>query len=1544
MKKIYLFLTLLCLTPAINPASAQRLEAFSEKPNEFIGQLEDFMTASKQQASEETLREFRDAFQGGLLTDEEFRILHRTANAMLAQRMSSNPYFRQYLDGVLLVKRAEDGQNRFAAWHRILEGMLKDEESTRSQYQQFLEFSANFFQHSALKYSDYGLSWYAQTDDYGLRYREGVPSVIFDQLDLIAIRKEDSIMIRKTAGEFFPLKQLWRGLGGQTTWERVDLPEVYVELTEYEVEVKKSLYEADSVKLHYPLYFGGRSVVGSFSDKLTASYRATEGSYPRFESKEQLLDINNIGEGIAFQGGFRLQGRTVYGFGTKDQPARVQIYKNGDQPAFRGAAELFTIRHEERIVGERAEAILYFENDSIFHPSVDIRFEIPNREMQLSRGDRGSDRNPFFNSLHEVNIDVDKINAYFNSDSIVIGQAKIGPRFKSDVSFESLEYFRKADYQRFQGIATSNPIAIMAVLAEKEDTSFIDANRLARYMNSSYTVKSIQGLLYDLAAEGFINYDSDKEVVEIKDKVFHYSKADQNKVDYDVLKINSKTEQANAVLDPETLNLQISGVPAIEFSASQRVGIKPVNDEVVLRPNRNIDFDGRIFAGFSTLEGKNYHFDYDRFKIDLDSVRFFDLYIPTGKRDENQRPEAFSIGSRIEHLTGVLLIDAPSNKSGQEEIEMFPSLQSKENSFVYYDREATQDGAYHRDSFYFKLDPFSFNQLDNFTAEDVAFEGSLISADIFPDFRETLVIQEEDQSLGFISDTPPEGYPAYTGKGQYTGAITLSNKGLLGLGNLRYLGASVDAEDIIFKPRQMLATADRFDLEEDRPEEVPQAHGVDVAINWRPYRDSMYISSEEAPFDLFKENNHNLDGTLILTPGGLKGRGLFEWDKARMRSQLFSFGAFSAQADTTTLEIKTNELDRLALETNNVNGVVDFDEQEARFEANRELHEILLHYHQFKTSMTQFVWDMKDEKVAFETDLDKPGRFQSIHPDQDSLRFEGEKALLDLKTNLLSIEGIPHIVAADAFIYPDSNWIEIQKDGVITELTNARIVADTLNQNHVINRATVDILGRRLYEATGFYEYNIGDREQEIEFSNIIGQPVGKGSYDEKRVVTRATGEVTPADSFFIDVKTGFQGRISLSAESKNLKFDGFARITADKLPYKYWFTVSCEADKNDLAVAFESPKSIEGEPLETGLFLSKETARLYPRAMMPLYFRKDRPILRTTGIFKYDRERDQFVFGDSLKIVDDVPKGNILRFDNRDASVLAEGKFTLGSGLKYISVDAAGRATTEFPPPPPEEEEKEEAESDIMMPEGGDMMLPPDETETTGEVAAEGEAAPLPPDQPELPPVEAELMTGVKLILPEVLLKEMITDFQSATFGSASIGYLADLNFYKKTVAELFPDDKNMQEVVAGMSLGLLDIPKKYNPYTFLFSRLKMKWNTEYQSLVTTEKQAGVISINGETINKTVDCHVEIKMPSNEDDRLYIYLKSPSTYYYFFGFKQGILSIVSNNTKFMDELLSLKNKDLIVKMDDGETYEIQAVEPGTATLFLRRVEAANRG
>jgi len=1512
---------------------AQYLDTFSQVRSEFIVQLKDYMTSNKMKRVEDIYKDFESSFNGGMFSDEEVNKIYEIGNTMLGLRLSPSPYFSEYLDCLSVIKENTASEEKLREWHLVVERMLDVCKETRrtKPFLEFLTFTKPFYKKKSLKYSEYGTSWFALSEDFKLDLIEQEPVVRFDKVDVMSRYKQDSMIILETSGIFYPTTQIWKGKGGRVYLDRLKKEgendeDIYVEFPEYSVEVKKNIYSVEDARLYYPQYLGKRLVKGSFTDKIVSVTKGGNTSFPRFESYDLQLDVDNIGEGIEYKGGVRLQGTTIYGDGTKDNPAVIKIYDEKGKLMFKGNSNQFVIRQGTQLYGEKVEASVYCDQDSIYHPSVGIRFNIPDKEMTLIRGDRGADKNPFFSSFHQVNINADRMVAYFEKDSVVIGKEAVEIFKKPSISFQSLHFFKESDYYRLQNIASVNPIATIKKVAEDQGLNYLDANSLAKKLNPNYEVQNIESLLYEMVAGGFIKYDASDQEVEVKEKVFHYADAKQKKVDYDVLQITSDTLGANAQFNYRDNLIAIDGVNRIEFSEKQRVGIIPKDKKVVLKENRNMDFDGKLFAGLSIIEGRDFHFNYEKFRIELDTIDYFDLYVPTGELDKKGRPIAYGIDSRIEDLTGVLMIDAPNNKSGREEIKMFPSLQTTDYSFVYYDRKDIQDSVYTRDSFYFRLEPFGIDHLDYYLPIDINFKGKLFSADIFPVFADTLKLQE-DGSLGVTTQTPEEGNEVYVDKGHYTGEISLSNKGLQGKGRVKYLGASLDAEDIVFRPKQMTAKADEFFLEEDRKSEVevPQAKGLDVSINWRPQKDSMYINTENNAFSLFKEGKHRLEGQSILTPGGLKGNGIFSWDRANMTSDYFSFGAFSVESDTTSLNILAynsgNASSKPALTTQNVKAWVDFDEQRGEFLANDRFLKTALPYNGYETSMNEFEWEIDNELVKFNSDENSLGRFLSVIKDQDSLRFEGKTANYDLTTNTLKVGGVPHVITADALVYPDSGKIEVQAGGVMTTLENARIVADTVTKYHVINRATVDIKGRKHYTGSGFYEYNVGDKKQEIEFANIIGTRVGPGPISQRRTATRAKGKVKESDNFYIDLKTNFQGTITLSSDSKNLDFDGFALLESEKLPQPYWFSIKSKGDKKDLVIEYDRPLSPEGDRLETGIFLSKETSRIYPSIMMPLYYRNDRHILPVKGYFKYDETKDEFIFGDSTRIFTESQIGNRLVFNNKTGIVQANGAMNIGSGLKLIKVTSGGRLETEFPKDLPKKEE----------PVNPNIML--DEPENPDSVKAVE-----PP-----PSVDVKIMAGIEMAIPEKFLKIIADDIISSAFATPNVSYLTDLGFYKMAASQVFPDNSEIREALAFMSSGYLEVPKKFNPFNFLFSRLELTWDAEYQSFVNKTDKLGLASINGEPVNKMVEGFIEFKMPSNEDDRLYIYLKSPSGYFYFIGFKQGIMDMTSDNPRFTEELLKMKKKDLIIKLPSGENLEIQPVEQSKARLFIRRMQVIGK-
>lgn len=179
-----------------------------------------------------------------------------------------------------------------------------------------------------------------------------------------------------------------------------------------------------------------------------------------------------------------------------------------------------------------------------------------------------------------------------------------------------------------------------------------------------------------------------------------------------------------------------------------------------MKRNRNFQFDGVVQAGLFTYYGRNFFFSYDEFKVNLKDVDSISMKVITSY-DNYGKPVYSPVNNVIEGVTGDVLIDKPDNKSGVKNFPEYPIFNSIGNSYVYYDDQKIFHGVYKRKrDFYFKIDPYTLDSLDNFAKEGMQFNGTFYSANIIPVIPEKLVLQE-DFSLGFKQTSPPEGYPLH---------------------------------------------------------------------------------------------------------------------------------------------------------------------------------------------------------------------------------------------------------------------------------------------------------------------------------------------------------------------------------------------------------------------------------------------------------------------------------------------------------------------------------------------------------------------------------------------------------------------------------------------------------------------------------------------------------------------------------------------------------------------------------------------------------------
>lgn len=1556
MTRILLFPLLLCLSWS-GVLSAQldtistdvELEVFEEA-------LDAYMNESGNRRAKEAYADFTGSFYGGGYTEEQQREIVVSTRALAlagspAERgMADFLDIHQYLGG-----GDEDRQELFAGFHDMLQALLAGEEIGLTNLHNMLSGTLNYLGDDRLG---------TRSDNYGWRVGGGRPRFSYDadrgpllSIDTVAMLRgrlaQDSIEITETELYVNLITGEATGKGGRTDWKRVGLPgEVFVRLVDYQFDAARNWLRSDSAHFQYPDYLGDRILYGTFEDRLQSGGPRPKGTVPKFVSDKHDVTITNIGEGISLRGRMELRASRFYATTEEGSDRRVSlvIRDAGGGRQMRGLGSQFIVDYGKRITGQSVDVALYFEEDSLTHPSVAVDIDVPERVVELKRTDSSTDRGPFYHSRNKFNIDADNISVYLNQDSAVVGRRTVSFQEKGPVNFESLEYFDKRDYARVQSLAGFNPLDLIYkyrnALAFPSDTLYIDP--LAERFGEELTGKDIESAIFDLQNKGFLTYDQPSGKIVLRPKLAHFVLSMREAKDYDRLRLVSETKVENAFIDLQAGTIRVDGVQPLQLNRERKIAIQPYGDQISVLGDRNLEFSGKVYAGGAIMSGKDFRLKYEPYYIEFDSVSYIDLFIPEGG-EFGEDTRLLSTASRIENASGYLLIDAPKNKSGTEDIPYFPSLQTRGPSYIYYDLGDSMS-LYSRDSFYFELAPFSINKLDSLTAGDLALEGELVSGGIFPRMAQTLSIQE-DGSLGFVTDTDSLGQGTYSERGTYAGQVTLNNQGLTGSGKLSYLEAEIESDDFVFGVDSTTTTTETFRLKQSvtADRSVPRVEGASVDIALRPYGDSLVVRPKEgADFKMFDELDKNFTGQLVLTPDALRGNGTLDWSQATLTSDSIDFAAGGVSTDTATLAIKsTQEEGAVALRSTSVAAEVDFNNSRATFNNNTEELGTELPYIGFQTNSDEFTWDLATGNVTFRTG-EGQDRFTSINPDQDSLTFRVTTAEYDNLSSELRAGGVPFVISADARIIPADSSLIIGPGGDVAQLTGATIVADTANEYHTIARATVDILGAKEYTASGFYQYNVGPHQQEFELQEIVGTRVGKGRRSEKETATRATGSISADSTLFIDHKTKFYGDIQLNAGSKELAFEGYARIEDESLPSAQWFTVAGEGDKNDLVLETQGVKGQDGKPLNTGFYLSKPRRQIYPSFIQTLERRVDPAMLTAEGVFKYDEERNLYLFGDSARVDDPTATvGNLMTYAPAEKKVTGSGIMGIGDRLEYVSFKSYGEIAMELPvqipvtdpdPAPasaPDEPAAEEEEETMFLLE--EETEEPTEEENA-EAAAERARIQA---MNRYPDADVQLMAAIDLILPPELIQVMVTDIVSGSYSAPNLAVNTRIDFTTAAIQNLFPEGPDREAAIAGLPADAVDLPASINSHTLLFSDLRMRWNNEYQSWVTTHASNGLASIAGQPISRRMESYVEVKMTSAGEDRMYIYLKSPSETWYFLGYKDGILNVVSNNNRFMNTLRDLKPREVVLEMDDGQTYEILEVTPSTASTFLRRAQTA---
>jgi len=1255
--------------------NAQKTSQFTNDTVKFMEELKEYFIANSanKEIAAEYMQKMEKDWKKNVIAGFYKEEIIVFSNLFLKKRLKPYPFFVNYFNMVYTIIRTGKSAEVYESW-KVCANKIFSSKSNRG-IQDFFAMSEYIFERNVL-YKTPSYIFYLQKDNYKFEY-DSVPKITFEQNTLIGMNpRGDSMYVEGVSGVYYPTSGKFYCRGGEVPWSRVGLSDdVRAKLKKFEIDCKTGSYTSDSALFTGKQYFD-KPQWGKLHDRIITENN--EVTYPRFDSYSKRLLVKNIYPDVDFDGGFGMRGPKFVGYGSAENPAKIILKKN-NQKFLEVSARAFAM-NKERVASGSAKIKFLLDKDSIVHPGLSFIYEVEKRKVTMIRTEDGLQKTPFYNSFHKVNMFFEQL--VWNTEEEKMEFGFLPNNLQGEAFFESENFFTRNRYDQLKGDENLNLIQKLNEYYTKVKDSVVTAVDFAKYIKM--LAVDLRPMLFKLSIHGLIRYEPEADMIYILPKLRDYIANYHNKKDYDIITIHSVNPgkpNAELILLKNSFDLKIYGIKQILLSDTQKVFVFPKNKEITLKKNRNFEFSGVVASGKLEFHGKDFLFDYESFKIKMKTVDSIRIFVVSREPDINGNYYFKRVKTVIENVNGELRIDGPNNKSGWKRAPTFPQFESFKESYAFYDKRSTFKSVYDRNRFYFKLKPFKLDSLDNFRNESLIFDGVLSSAGIFPVFEEKLTLQD-DYSLGFIRETPKEGFPLYGGKGNYYSTIQLSDRGLRGKGWMTFGPSEAHSDDFLFFPDSTNATVRTFDIkEQDQPHEFPVVHGDTVRIHFLPYSDLLQASTINKPMDMYKEKT-KFRGRLDLTKNQLTGKGKIDFEKADLSANKILFIRRKFFSDTADFHLKAFDEEGFTFSTKNVNSKIDFDKREGEFITNGKGSYVKFDKNQYIAYMDRFTWFMDsediqlgdekrklDENVENALDLEGP-EFISIHPKQDSLRFFAPAAKYNLRKYIIHCKNVPFIEVADARIFPYLGNVTIFKNAVMDTLKQANMLANTVTKYHNIRNVTANIFGRRSYQARGEYQYlDENDRPYTIFFHTIKPDTGGQ---------TIAEGKIEEKDKFRFNDYFSFAGKVRLMASNKYLYFDGGTQIVHGcKKIKKSYLRFEGEIDPKDIQIPIpEKAMDMSGNPVVNAIMYSLDTTAVYSGFVSPKEARRDMELVNAWGFLTYEPDEKEYRISSKEKLVEQNLPGNYLSLNVDNCSVYGEGIVNLGADLGQIELKTAGRIT----------------------------------------------------------------------------------------------------------------------------------------------------------------------------------------------------------------------------------------------------------------------------
>ena len=1235
--------------------------------------------SDKQRENTKTVKAFRASY--GAMDKHMQERVTAVVNYGVKAKMKGNAEMVPLLRTLTAYATAPAGGQNLDGWLQAMEAMNNKNAKTKA-VMEWVDFSERLLAERVLYRSQTSEWRFDAKTPFRISVESGKVTVWVDTpADLHYSSAKDSGVIHGTKGSYDYKELIWRGEGGRIDWGRTGLgaEACYAELARYKAETKFPKFTADSARLVHTHYFSD-PVTGRLEEALTTAMEPGKYSYPRFRSYKRDFVIPNIMPDVDYSGSFMLNGAKFITSSSK-HPASL-IFKRGGQRQLSVTAQKFTIT-PERIVSENAAVAIYVgDGDSIANTGITVRYSAADHKVSLINDPKRNFYSPYTDSYHEMDIFSDIIS--WKTDGGELEFTNLSDLTGGTATFESSNHYTYHKAREIQGIDDVSPVKRVYDYFGGYNYTF-SAKEFSTHigLDMGQTMLMIHGL----TKHGLVSYNEMTGMVTVKEKLEDYMKAMTHTkgADYDALSIESNAKNYNARMDLDSRLIEMRGVQQFVVSDSQRVVVYPRGGRITVGENRSIHFNGRIDAGRFTMFVSDCDFSYEQFSFDMPKVDSLFFYVP----EFNNPDTDHMVLTPLYGLVGSLKVDKPDNHSGLQKNKEYPIFESRENSFVYYDKPEIRGGEYVKERFYYTLHPFTINSLVDFVTDSLQFNGMLTSGGIFPDITYPLSVQR-DYYLGFKVETPEGGYPAYGGKGTYRSRISLDHYGLKGAGSLDYLTSTTKSKDFLFLLDSAVTTTDTFFVREEQG--YPDIKGGRLVQHWHPYADSMAVATlaKGRPMKMY-HGETSFRGRVDIMAKGSAAAGTATIKEGSLTSAHFNLLAREMNAEVSDFTLRSIKHNNIAFSAKHARSHVDYDKRRADLQIAAGPQRTELPLVKEAAYADLFSWEMgrktldlmnstrstsegmdaMDVRMRTQKHDDLPGvRFVSTDPKQKELSYNALRSIYRYEQGELSSRGVYIINVADAAIAPNADTVHISNGGTMQPLTGAQMVFNRENGYHYVTGADLQVKGADSFTGKGFLDYhNDTDKAQRLFLDDI--------SVDA-RGVTVARGNITDEANFTISSAFGFAGKVRAEGDQQWLHFDGGVRLLQQCIPQQQ-LGLLAYADYTDpehvhIAVP-EEPTDWKGKRITASILMDKNSLR--PSAAFLTNEKvNNNELIKAHGVLTYLGDRKQYMISSEAKVND--PDGVVepyLAMNTTDCTVEGEGMVDFALKRTQASFYAYGTA-----------------------------------------------------------------------------------------------------------------------------------------------------------------------------------------------------------------------------------------------------------------------------